>query len=132
MPISQQDIILDPCCGAGSFLFSAYQQGYRNIFGADIDKKSIEISKKYIPNGNFIQIDTIGSSYKKVKTVFKLQEVDCIAGNPPYAVLNSQTSINAAENFLEKINSSGNNLFIAALFRAFDLVKNIGSVISSI
>ncbi|MDR3048815.1 MAG: N-6 DNA methylase [Elusimicrobiota bacterium] len=128
LSISKEDSILDPCCGTGSFLFSAYQQGYENIFGADIDKKSIDISKKYVPNGKFIQIDTLGNSYDKVKNALKLQEVDCIIGNPPYAVLNSQTILNADENFLEKINISGNNLFIAALFRAFDLVKNGGLI----
>jgi tRNA1(Val) A37 N6-methylase TrmN6 len=128
LPISQEDVILDPCCGTGSFLFSAYQQGYKNVFGADIDKKSIEISKKYVPNGNFIQIDTLGASYKKIKTAFKLQKVDCIVGNPPYSVLNSKTTINADEIFLEEISASGNNLFIAALLRAFDLVKDDGLI----
>jgi tRNA1(Val) A37 N6-methylase TrmN6 len=120
--------ILDPCCGTGSFLFSAYQEGYRNVFGADIDKTSIEISKKYVPSGSFIQLDTLGNSYSKVKNAFKLQEIDCIVGNPPYAVLNSQTTINANEEFLQKINTSGNNLFIAALLRAFDLAKTGGLI----
>ncbi|MDR3306496.1 MAG: N-6 DNA methylase [Endomicrobium sp.] len=131
LPISQEAVILDPCCGTGSFLFSASQEGYKNVFGADIDKKSIEISKRYVPEGKFIQIDTLGNPYDKVKNALNLKEVDCVVGNPPYAVLNSQTTINSDEDFLQKINASGNNLFIAALFRAFNLAK-IGGLISYI
>lgn len=126
--IPKEDIILDPCCGTGSFLYSAYEAGYKNIFGADIDKKSIDISRKYVPNGNFIQLDTLGVSYSKIKSIFGLEKVDCIIGNPPYVVLNSQNSINADDAFLQKVNSSGNNFFVAALFRAFDLVKESGTI----
>jgi predicted RNA methylase len=67
LSISQEAIILDHCCGTGSFLFSAYQAGYKNIFGADIDEKSVEISKRYIPNGKFIHFDTLGNSHNRVK-----------------------------------------------------------------
>jgi predicted RNA methylase len=131
LSISQEAIILDPCCGTGSFLFSAYQAGYKNIFGADIDGKSVEISKRYIPNGKFIHFDTLGNSHNRVKRAFNLQKIDCIVGNPPYAVLNSQTTINTDIEFMQKINISGNNLFVAALLRAFDLAK-IGGLISYI
>ena len=131
LSLPREATILDPCCGTGSFLFSAYQQGYKNLYGADIDKKSVEISSEYVPEGKFIHIDTLGNSYDKVKNVLNLQEVDCIIGNPPYAVLNSHTTINADNIFLEKVSTSGNNLFVAALFRAFDLVKT-GGIISYI
>jgi predicted RNA methylase len=132
LQISQEAIILDPCCGTGSFLFSAYKEGYKNIFGADIDKKSIAISKRYVPNGNFTQMDTLANSEDKIKTALNLKrDVDCVIGNPPYAVLSSKITLNADWKFLQKINASGSNLFVAALFRAFDLVK-IGGLISYI
>jgi type I restriction-modification system DNA methylase subunit len=128
LPISREAIILDPCCGTGSFLFSAYQAGYKHLFGADIDGESIAISKYYVPNGNFVRLDTLGNSHNRVKKAFNLQTIDCIVGNPPYAVLNSQTKINSDSEFLDKINTSGNNLFVAALLRAFDLAKTGGLI----
>jgi len=125
--------VLDPCCGTGSFVVASIEKGIKNIFGADHDKNAITICNSYVNKANIIVTDTIGNdgvtTLKKLKTGGK---VDFVIGNPPYAPLIDGICIKASDYvFLRKVSDSGNNLFVAALLRAFELVKQ-GGVISYI
>ena len=46
LSIPSDTVIMDPCCGTGSFVIAAKEMGFSSVYGADIDKKAIELSKK--------------------------------------------------------------------------------------
>jgi 2-polyprenyl-3-methyl-5-hydroxy-6-metoxy-1,4-benzoquinol methylase len=39
--------ILDIGCNYGSLIYNLYKDGYKNVYGIDINKKTIEEGKKY-------------------------------------------------------------------------------------
>ncbi|QYR67580.1 N-6 DNA methylase [Fusobacterium animalis] len=130
LEIPKDSIILDPCCGTGNFLVAAKNQGYQKTYGADIDKKAISLSKKNTNITNLKVIDTLANKANNVLSKFKLEEpVDVIIGNPPYAPIAKDIIIDTSDYlFLREVKDSGSNLFIAALYRAFDLVKENGII----
>ena len=130
LEIPKDSIILDPCCGTGNFLVAAKNQGYQKTYGADIDKKAISLSKKNTNITNLKVIDTLANKANNVLSKFKLEEpVDVIIGNPPYAPIAKDIIIDTSDYlFLREVKDSGSNLFIAALYRAFDLVKENGMI----
>lgn len=69
--------VLDPGCGTGEFLLTA-QEYFKNpkLYGWDIDKKMVDITKSAIPNANTKKLDALlNSEYGKY---------DVVIGNPPY------------------------------------------------
>ena len=51
--------------------------------------------------------------------------VDAVIGNPPYAPIAKDIMIDTSDYlFLRKVKDSGSNLFIAAMYRVFDLIKS--------
>lgn len=128
LPLSSN--LFDPCCGIGSFLFAAKKLGYSNIIGADFDKSATVECQKLTGLKKIKALDTLGNSSEKVLAKFKLNEkVDAIFGNPPYVPMNKQVFIDTDDHsFLKKIKDSGSNLFVAALYRAFELVKEKGYI----
>ena len=75
-------------------------------------------------------MDTLAHKANDVLSKFKLEEpVDVIIGNPPYAPITKDIIINTSDYlFLREVKDSGSNLFIAALYRAFDLAKENGII----
>lgn len=41
LEISPDAIVLDPCCGVGSFIFAASKKGCKRVYGADQDANAI-------------------------------------------------------------------------------------------
>ncbi|MCL2187388.1 MAG: N-6 DNA methylase [Defluviitaleaceae bacterium] len=123
-------VILDPCCGTGNFLFAAKKHGYNNIYGIDVDRSAIELCKKNISGGIYIAADFIGQLSEKTIKELKLQnKADVIIGNPPYVPISGNVTLNTteADDWLKrKVDSAGKNLFIAALIRSFDFLKEGG------
>jgi len=130
LEIPKDSIILDPCCGTGNFLVAAKNQGYQKTYGADIDKKAISLSKKNTNITNLKVMDTLANKANDVLSKFKLEEpVDVVIGNPPYVPIAKDIIIDTSDYlFLREVKDSGSNLFIAALYRAFDLVKENGII----
>lgn len=128
--LPKDSIILDPCCGTGNFLVAAKNRGYQKIYGADIDKQAISISKKNIDLAKLENIDTLANGADYILNKFKLTEsVDVIIGNPPYVPISKDIIIDTSDYlFLRDVKESGSNLFIAALYRAFDLAKENGII----
>ena len=126
-------VIMDPCCGTGSFVLAAKEMGFSSVYGADIDKKAIELSKKEYGIENLKVIDTLANSSDVILKHFKLKEpVDFVIGNPPYAPMSTDIVIDTTDYlFLRNVKDSGSNLFVAALYRAFELAKT-GGIISYI
>ncbi|MGP1449290.1 MAG: Eco57I restriction-modification methylase domain-containing protein [Filifactor alocis] len=128
--LPKDSIILDPCCGTGNFLIAAKELGYEKIYGADIDKGAISLAKKYISINDLGILDTLGNNAECVLNKFNLSgPVDAIIGNPPYVPIAKDIMIDTSDYlFLRKVKDSGSNLFVAAIYRAFDLVKQNGTI----
>ena len=125
--------ILDPCCGTGNFIISAKHLGYSNLYGSDIDKGAVDFCKNNSGIPNIHIIDSLSNRGDIVLKKIGLNEkVDFVVGNPPYVSINKDITINTSDYlFLRNVKDSGSNLFIAAIYRAFELVK-VGGVISYI
>lgn len=125
-------IIIDPCCGSGVFLYASHKHGYINLYGADHDKNVIGFCSSSLKSIHFAACDSIGSSGSNTLAAVGLSEkADIVIGNPPYVPLAGDVTLNSDYLFKRRVSDSGNNLFIAALMRSFELVKD-GGVISYI
>ncbi|MEA4888888.1 MAG: N-6 DNA methylase [Clostridiaceae bacterium] len=133
LDVSSEMIILDPCCGTGSFLFAAQYYGFSSIYGSDQDRSAVDFVNKHVPNAKVTVFDTIGRRGSETLKALGLEkEADVVVGNPPYAPLNNDTQIIASDYlFLRKVQNSGNNLFVAGIIRAMEIAKE-GGIISYI
>lgn len=130
LSIPAKSTIMDPCCGTGSFVLAAKKLGYVSVYGADVDKKAIAFSQKEYGIENLKVLDTLANDGATILKSFKLEEpLDFIVGNPPYAPIAKDIVIDTSDYlFLRNVKDSGCNLFVAALYRAFELVKGDGVV----
>ena len=128
--IPQNATIMDPCCGTGSFLVAAKYLGYLFVYGADIDKKAVSITKDKHGVENAKTINTLANTGEQTLKKFGLKApVDFLIGNPPYAPIAKDIIIDTNDYlFLRNVKDSGSNLYIAALYRAFELVKPQGTI----
>ena len=120
--------IIDPCCGMGSFLFSLKKHGYKYLYGCDFDELTVTQCKKATNMRNISCIDTLGNEGKDVLNRIGKEEFDYVIGNPPYAPINGDTELKANAKFIKLVKESGNNLFVAALYRSFEICKKNGIV----
>lgn len=124
-------IIVDPCCGVGSFVMAARMSGYKNVYGMDQDEKAIEVCLNH-SDAKLFAMDTLGISGEELRRQAHMPEkADLVIGNPPYAPLGDGVFLNTSEEFLSLVCNGGRNLFVAAIYRAFELVKE-GGIISYI
>lgn len=128
--LSKEATIMDPCCGTANFLVAANYLGYENLYGADIDKNAILLAKRNTNIKNLKTVDTLAKNSCDVLKEFRLKEpVDVIIGNPPYVPIAKDIIIDTTNYlFLRNVKDSGSNLFVAALYRAFKLVKDGGMI----
>ncbi|MCL1946488.1 MAG: N-6 DNA methylase [Chitinivibrionia bacterium] len=132
LDIPKEAIVLDPCCGVSNFLLSAKQCGIKNIFGADIDKKAVELSQELLGADCIKKIDTIANNGAITLKKLGIEKVPYIVGNPPYVPLSRSINIETKDYlFLRNVKDAGSNLFIGALFRALEMVQD-GGIISYI
>ena len=120
--------IMDPCCGSGVFLYAAKKHGYLKLYGIDQDKNAIKFCLNNINNVSFNTYDSISSSGEDLLKALELTKPDVIIGNPPYVPLSGDVELNCDYLFKRRVSDSGNNLFVAALMRAFEIVKENGIV----
>jgi len=130
LPISRDDIIVDPCCGTGSFLLVAKKLGCANVFGADKDSYALEQCKESAGIHNVVCMDTLGNAADAILSSLSLEDkVDFVVGNPPYAPIAENVTLNTDDlGFRNQVRLFGNNLFVAALVRAFQLAKEEGII----
>ena len=127
--ISTDATILDPCCGTGSFIAAAKNLGLSNISGADLDKSAVNMCKKLTGVSNIKALDTLSLSGNETLKKLALNKVDYIVGNPPYACIDKNITVDTDDyNFLRSVKDSGSNLFVAAIYRAFELVSTDGYI----
>lgn len=130
LQISSDNVVLDPCCGAGSFLYAATENGCANVYGADLVDKAVKMCKSLTSLSTIKKCDTIGKKGKDVLNALGLKErVDYVIGNPPYVPMEKDIVIDTDDyDFLRSVKDAGSNLFIAAIYRAFELAKDGGFI----
>lgn len=127
LSIPKDALVLDPCCGTGSFNYAAALGGIKNIYGSDIDEKAINLCRKNIVGVTFIKANSIELDSAQYLSKFSLQDgVDYVVGNPPYAKWNPSSRTSPA--FVRQVSLSGSNLFVAGLIKAFEYAKEDGVV----
>lgn len=87
-------IVFDLGCGTGIFAIGATLTGAKKVVGFDIDKKSIEIAKKYAKE-NFLSIKFLVKDVSDIK-----EKCDTIIMNPPFGAQKSDRK--ADREFIEK------------------------------
>lgn len=128
--IRRGSVLLDPCCGAGSFLFAARAMGFTRLYGADQDEGAVAFCGNRLKAGTVKCLDTLGNDGASVLAALHLPEkADFVVGNPPYAPLTGNCRIQSGDRaFLQRVRTAGKNLFLAALLRSFELVKDGGTI----
>ncbi|MFV0468818.1 MAG: Eco57I restriction-modification methylase domain-containing protein, partial [Dysgonomonas sp.] len=116
--------------GIGSFLVASQKMGYSSIYGADIDNNAVSFIRKEYGIDNVEVINTLGNTGKEVLKKLNLnEECDFVIGNPPYAPIAKDIVIDTNDYlFLRTVKDSGSNLFVGALYRAFELAKPNGVI----
>lgn len=120
--------IIDPSCGTGSFLHCLEQKGYTDITGCDFDLKTVRKCKELTGLERIYRMDTLGKCGKEVLKKVKKKAFDYVIGNPPYAPLGNGVDIATTSEFLKTVKDSGSNLFVAAIYRAFEITKEDGYI----
>lgn len=126
--IPQNATIIDPSCGVGNFLYTLKKKRYNNIYGCDFDINTVEKAKELTKLQNIFAMDTLFQNSNDILNQLQTDKFDYAIGNPPYASLTGETIQNIDVDFLNKVKQSGSNLFVAALYRLFDLVKENGII----
>ncbi len=121
--------VIDPCCGTGVFVKLAIDKGLNNVYGIDLDKKAVSLVKKLCPTANLISMDSISCDFKQIMKRFKIKEkFDYVIGNPPYVPLTSTTLTTQEYLFLRQVKNYGDNLYVAALLRAKEMLNDNGII----
>lgn len=124
--------IIDPCCGTGNFLYAMKNHNIdeSNLYGSDVDKAALNIASNNIQNSNIVYYDTINNHPNDILKKFdRKDKFDYVVGNPPYVKMSNNITINSPGYlFYRNVKDSGNNLFVAALVKAFELLKENGTV----
>jgi len=126
--IPQEYSIIDPCCGTGSFIHTLGKKGYGDIVGCDFDANTVKTCQELTKSEKIYRVDTIGQTGVQVLKKINRENFDYVIGNPPYAPINAKVDIDSNIEFKGKVADSGNNLFIAALYRAFEISKPNGYI----
>lgn len=128
LDIPKKSSILDPCCGTGSFIYTLQSKGYEKVYGCDFDAKTVKKCRELTESKKIRKMDTIGQDGDTVLKKMRHSQFDYIIGNPPYAPLGKNVSIDATTDFVSTVKSAGSNLFVAAVYRAFELAKDDGII----
>lgn len=129
LKLPKEATIMDPCCGSGVFLYAAKKHGFLKLYGVDQDKNAIKFCLNNINNVSFNAYDSIGNNGEKMLKALDIDtHPDVVIGNPPYVPLTNEVELNCDYLFRRRVSDSGNNLFVAALMRSFEIVKPEGIV----
>lgn len=128
LDIPKDATIIDPSCGTGSFLYCLKQKGYADITGCDFDLKTVKKCKELTGIERIYRMDTLGKCGQDVLKKVKKNAFDYVIGNPPYAPLGKDVDIVTTPEFMKTVRDSGSNLFVAAIYRSFEIAKENGYV----
>jgi|SRR5690554_309279 len=119
---------LDPCCGSGNFIVEAIRLGFapENVFGFDVDKNAVEITKKRIfEQTGYLSENIVVADFLE-QSVTKKKHFDYIFTNPPWGKKISKTD----KQKYSKTFEAGKSVDTAALFffACLSIVKTNGKL----
>jgi len=148
--------VLDPTCGCGVFLVTAYNylrkknfDAIKNIFGVDLndsaakiarinlwlrngqDAKSLKVLERNIKVGNSIVknkfIDSKAFDWRKnFSDILEQGGFDFIIGNPPYVTLKNKRDYDLSETPFSQIANGSANAASLVIARSYELLKSGG------
>ena len=154
--IKKNSKILDPTCGCGVFLVTAYnylkeinKNAIKNIYGVDLntsatkiarinlwlrngqDLDSLKILEENIKIGNSIVenkfVDKKAFNWKnKFSNIFNQNGFDFIIGNPPYVTLKNKRDYDVTESIYSEIANGSTNAASLVIAKSFELLKENG------
>lgn len=156
LDIKSNSKILDPTCGCGVFLVTAYNylkqknsDAIKNIFGVDLnnsatkiarinlwlrngqDSGSLNVLEKNIKIGNSI----VGNKFihrkafnwcNQFSDVLNKGGFDFIIGNPPYVTLKNKRDYDISESFFSQIANGNTNAASLVIAKSYELLKDGG------
>lgn len=96
--------ILDVGCGIGNILFALHANGFRNIYGLDIERQLVEYARRNVPNANFVVADA-------EHIPFSRQAFDCVAC---YDLLEHVLKPEKVLGEISRVLKEGGNLYMTA------------------
>jgi len=156
LDIKPDSKILDPACGCGVFLVTAYnylkqinQNAIENIYGIDLNTSatkitrinlwlrngprlnSLKVLESNIKIGNSIvenkNIDKKAFNWKKeFSDILNDGGFDFIIGNPPYITLKNRRDYDVNESFYSKIANGSTNAASLVIVKSYELLKEGG------
>ena len=90
----EDKVVFDLGCGTGIFAIGAILTGAKKVVGFDIDKKSVEIAKKYAEKNN-LKVEFLVKDVLDIKV-----RCDTIIMNPPFGA--QKSNLKADRKFIEK------------------------------
>ena len=156
LEIRPKSNILDPTCGCGVFLVTAYNylkrinpNAIQNIYGVDLNNSatkiarinlwlrngqnlnSLKILEKNIKIGNSIVenrfVDKKAFNWKEeFSNVLNEGGFDFIIGNPPYVTLKNKIDYDVNESFFSEIANGSTNAASLVIAKSYELLKEGG------
>jgi len=156
LDIKQDSKILDPTCGCGVFLVTAYNHlkrinpnAIKNIYGVDLnnsatkitrinlwlrngqDSYSLNVLENNIKTGNSIVgnrfIDKKAFNWeKKFSNILNDGGFDFIIGNPPYITLKKKRDYDVNESLFSQIANGSTNAASLVIAKSYELLKEGG------
>ena len=106
--------VLDPCAGAGAFLFAAQRAGSRDLRGMDLDAAALRVARKVVPQAWLRRADALR---------FTPEPSDVVVSNPPYGhVADARERAWLLERF-PALRGGEIDRYAAFLLRAVELVR---------
>lgn len=137
IPVTKNSKILDPACGAGTFLVSALERNggnTQNIYGFDIDDLALNLCRlnlkrhTKIENFNLVKINTLNDfSQDLFFPEINLQGgFDIIIGNPPFKVLKKGIDYKSDNDLYNQVLDGNVNSATLFVIKSYLLLKEDG------
>lgn len=156
LDIKSNSKILDPTCGCGVFLVTAYnhlkkinQYAIKNIYGVDLNNSATKITRINLWLRNGQNLDSLKYLEKNIKVgnsivgnksihgkafnwnkefpdILNEGGFDFIIGNPPYVTLKNKRDYDVNESFFSEIINGSTNAASLVIAKSYELLKEGG------